>query len=421
MTLNNKKIFINSAQEIVPLVNDSPYKRILAIGDVHAAYDKLQSLWKKLSVNDDDLVIFLGDYLYGMGDGDKNINTLHWLIEHRNQKNIIFLRGNVDETYRHCLFDVNGNFFCKLNSRVARAIKTTSLKEPNFPQEIYDFLTGLALYHSITIGGRKYFFCHAGINIDAPLNAQPKSYLLNHPKLKNFYRDYTGESVIVVGHKSPKKIFGNSEKYNPNLPLKVPGRNILMLDTHAKAENGPLSCVDLLSGEFWQSDTAQIDSILFVCSGNTCRSPMAKYIMRHLLKQNDLSEKFFIDSAGCNTRGGSFMSRRAREVLREKNIPFDKHISKRFTVQEYRKFKCIIALDEDMLLQAKEISGGDPDNKIRLFTDFDGRKIIVNDPFHADNPREAYLRAYEQIYLGCSSLIKQLNNRIFAWEHVDAI
>ena len=404
----NEKIFINSAQEIVPLVNDSPYKRILVIGDVHAAYDKLLSLWKKLNVTEEDLVIFLGDYLYGMGDGDKNIETLHWLIEHKKRKNIIFLRGNVDETYLHCLFDEQGKFFWSLNSRVARAIKTTSLKEPQFPQEIYDFLTGLPLYYSITIGGRKYFFCHAGIKVDAPLNAQPKSYLLNHPKLKNFYRDYSGKAVIIVGHKSPKKIFGSSEKYNLNLPLKVHGRNILMLDTHAK-EDGALSCVDILSGEFWQSDTAQIDSILFVCSGNSCRSPMAKYIMRHLLKQNDLSEKIFVDSAGCNTYGGGSMSKMAREVLRKKNIPFDIHISKQFTAQEYRKFKCIIALNEDMLRQAKKISDGDPDNKISLFTDFDGRNIKVKDPFHAVNRSKAYMEAYEQIYLGCSSIIKQLS------------
>lgn len=311
-----------------------------------------------------------------LGDGDKNIKTLHRLTEHKKRKNIIFLRGNVDETYIHGLFDSNGNFFFKPNSKVARAIKTTSFKEPYFPQEIYDFLTDLPLYHSVTVGGRKYFFCHAGIKVDAPLNAQPKSYLLNHPELRNFYVNYSGKAVIVVGHKSPKKIFGSSEKYNLNLPLKIPGRNILMPDTGAK-EDGQLSCVDILSGEFWQSDTAQVDSILFVCSGNSCRSPMAKYIMRHLLKQNDLSEKIFVDSAGCNTYGGNPMSKMARE--------------------------------EDMLLQAEEISEDDPDNKIRLFTEGDGRNIKVKDPFHADNPRKAYSRAYEQIYLGCSSLIKQLN------------
>lgn len=182
----------------------------------------------------------------------------------------------------------------------------------------------------------------------------------------------------------------------------MPGRNILMLDTHAK-EDGHLSCVDILSGEFWQNDAAQIDSILFVCSGNSCRSPMAKYIMRHLLKQNDLAEKIFVDSAGCNTHGGSFMSGRACEVLREKNIPFDKHISKRFTVQEYRKFKCIVALDEEMLLQAKKISGGYPENKIRLFTDLDGRAFNVDDPF----PNGDYRKTFEEIFIGCSALLKQ--------------
>ena len=393
-----EKKFINNADEIIPSENDSPYRRILAIGDVHAAFDKLTSLWKKIFVTDDDLVIFLGDYLYGLGD--KNIETLHWILEHKKKKNIIFLRGNVDETYIYHLFDNDGKL-SRANRGVARDIKIVAIKEPYFPQEIYDFLTNLPLYYSITIGGRKYFFCHAGIKTDAPLNAQPKSYLLNHPKLKNFYRDYTGRAVIVVGHKSPKKIFVSSEKYNLNLPLKIPGRNILMLDTHAK-EDGQLSCVDILSGELWQSDAAQIDSILFVCSGNSCRSPMAKYIMRHLLKQNNLAEKIFVDSAGCNTRGGGSMSGKARDVLREKNIPFDKHVSKRFTAEEYGKFKCVIALDEYMLRSAKKISDGDPENKIRLFTDLDGRAFNVDDPF----PDGDYRKTFEEIFIGCSALLK---------------
>lgn len=413
-TLQNKN-FIGGMKDLIPAVNDSPYKRILAIGDVHATFDKLTSLWKKLSVTDDDLVIFLGDYLCGTNDGNKNVETLHWLIEHKKRKNIIFLRGNVDETYIHCLFDSNGNFFCKPNSKVARAINAAAFKEPYFPKEIYEFLTSLPLYHSITIGGKKYFFCHAGIDIGTPLEAQPKRYLLDHPKLKDFYRDYSGDTIIVVGHKSPKKIFeklprlftNSKEKFDLNKPLKVPDRNIIMLDLHAK-EDGALSCVDILTGEFWQSgsDNAadSVDSILFVCSGNTCRSPMAKYIMRHLLNQNGLAEKIFVDSAGCNTRGGSSMSTGARKVLAKNKIPFDSHISKRFTIQEYDKFKCVIALDEEMLLQAKKISRGDPANKIRLFTDFDAHKLSVEDPYLTGD----YEKAYAESELGCSALLKEL-------------
>lgn len=414
--MTEKKFFINNAEEIIPLKNDSPFKRILAIGDVHAAFDKLTSLWKKLAVTDDDLVIFLGDYLYGLGD--KNIETLHWLIEHKKSKNIIFLRGNVDETYLNHLFDTKGKLFTGINRGVAREIKIAAIKKPYFPQEIYNFLNDLPLYHVETIGGRNYIFCHAGINVGVPLDQQKKSHLLNHPGLLGFYRDYSGKDVIIVGHKSPKKISAKlprlfasaTEKLDLSKPIKVPGKNknILMLDTHAK-EEGCLSCVDILSGEFWQSSVEtgndSTDSIIFVCSGNSCRSPMAKYAMRHLLAQNNLSEKIFVDSAGCKTRGGGRMSQRARDVLRRQKIPFDKHVSKPFTLQEYNKFKCVVALDEVMLKLAKKISGGDPDKKIRLLTDRDGNKLNVDDPFNTGN----YQKAYEAIQIGCTALCEELS------------
>ena len=255
--MDNKKFFINNAEEIIPAVNDSPYKRILAIGDVHAAFDKLESLWKKLSVDDDDLTVFHGDYLYGMSD--KNVDTLHWLIEHKKRNNIIFLRGNTDESFLNHLFDDQGKIFRGLNSRTGMDIKLAAVKEPYLPQEVFDFLNNLPLYHCITVGGRKYFFCHAGINVGVPLEAQTKTYLIDHPNIKSFYRDYSGDAVIVVGHKSPKKIFDKlpvlfadcSEKIDVTKPTAIPHKNIVMLDTKAK-DDGKLSCVDVLSGEFWQ-------------------------------------------------------------------------------------------------------------------------------------------------------------------------
>lgn len=46
---------------------------------------------------------------------------------------------------------------------------------------------------------------------------------------------------------------GGTENIDPTKPLKVPSRNILMLDTRAKKKDGKLSCVDLLSARYWQS------------------------------------------------------------------------------------------------------------------------------------------------------------------------
>ena len=346
---------------------------------------------------------------------------MQWLIEHKKQKNIIFLRGNVDDTYLYRLFDLNGNFFNSSKSRVVSGIKTATVNTPEFPSKIFNFFKNLLLSYQIVIGGRKYFFCHAGIEVGIPLEDQKKSYLLNHPKLKAFYRDYFGKDVIIVGHKSPKKIFeklpqlftNNSEELDLTKPIKVPHRNILMLDTHAK-EEGQLSCVDLLSGEFWQSGD-DLDSIIFVCSGNSCRSPMAKYIMRHMLAEKNLSDKFVVDSAGCNTCGGKRLSKGAREVLSKYHIPFDIHISKPFNEQEYHKFKCVIALDDAILRLTKKKSCDDPDNKIRLFTNLNGQELNIDDPFYTGE----YEKAYFEIRQGCLSLLNELLNKKYEPANID--
>lgn len=146
--------------------------------------------------------------------------------------------------------------------------------------------------------------------------------------------------------------------------------------------------------------------IIFVCEWNTCRSAMAKYIFKELLRQSQLSEKFFVDSAGCVTRGGEPIGYRTRMTLQNKNIPLDEHISKRFTVQDYENFDCVIALDDTTLRITKKISLGDSNNKIRLFKDFDGRIISVADP----GPTGEHLKAYEEILTGCKNLLNELKN-----------
>ena len=66
--------------------------------------------------------------------------------------------------------------------------------------------------------------------------------------------------------------------------------------------------------------------VLFVCLGNICRSPMAKYIFKDLVKKNNLENKIIIDSAATsNEEVGNGIYRWAAEKLREKGIEFDTH------------------------------------------------------------------------------------------------
>ncbi|MCF8001401.1 MAG: low molecular weight protein arginine phosphatase [Halanaerobiales bacterium] len=68
-------------------------------------------------------------------------------------------------------------------------------------------------------------------------------------------------------------------------------------------------------------------NILFVCTGNTCRSPMAEYFARKYIEDNNL-EDFKVASAGINAATGENASEEAIEVMKEKGIDITGHKSK---------------------------------------------------------------------------------------------
>lgn len=237
--MEEQKFFIKGKEKFVPPVNDSPYKRILAIGDIHGQLERLEALWEKISVTDDDLVIFLGDYTVGNTEKTNNMGTLNWLAEKTLQKNIVALMGNTDY-------------------EILKLIERHDLETP---PKILKFLKNLPHSCQIKIGGRDYFFCHCGVNPDKSLDAQSKSQLIGLDDYEKFYLEYAGATRIIVGHKSPKKILktlpelfpNDTSNIDPIIPLKIPNKNILMLDTRAKDNDGRLTCADVLSGQYWQS------------------------------------------------------------------------------------------------------------------------------------------------------------------------
>ena len=143
--------------------------------------------------------------------------------------------------------------------------------------------------------------------------------------------------------------------------------------------------------------------IIFVCEWNTCRSAMAKYIFKNLVKTDKFDDKIFVDSAGCRVSFPEPIGRRTGATLQAQNIPLDEHISKPFTMQEYREFDCVIALDDVTLKILKKSSHGDTENKIRLFKDSNGNDISVADP----GPTGEHLKAFTEISLGCQNLLNE--------------
>ncbi len=392
----NEKFFINDAEEIIPPVNDSKYKRILAIGDVHGKFQALKSLWKKLSVTDQDLIVFVGDYV-DRGEGIAEVLT--WIIEQSKKSNFKFLRGNHEQMMLNAMRkehsgDERITWLFNGGKETILALREMKANNASAVDEVLDFADNLPLSYSIKVGRRNYFFCHAGVDPQKSLDKQDEKFLLW--SREEFFDHYKGKDVIISGH-SPIKLFFDLDSNNPR-PIKIPGRNILMVDTGAFITGGRLSAVDILSGQYWQSGEDRQGEIIFVCAGNTCRSPMAKYIMRHLT-----GNKILVESAGCDA-GGGYMTYEASEVLKRNGIEFSFHVSKPFTAREYQNYKKVIALDKEILAQAKKFSGSDPDNKIRLFKGDNGNEIVVDDPYITGD----YDKAYAEIYRGCQTLLKEL-------------
>ena len=142
--------------------------------------------------------------------------------------------------------------------------------------------------------------------------------------------------------------------------------------------------------------------ILFICHGNICRSTMAEYVMKHLVKQAGLKDAFFIDSAATSTEEiGNGVHHGTRRKLREAGIPCGDHRARQMTRIDYDKFDLLIGMDRANLRNMGRICGGDRDGKLRLLLQYAGSGRDIADPWYTGN----FDATYEDILAGCTALL----------------
>lgn len=148
--------------------------------------------------------------------------------------------------------------------------------------------------------------------------------------------------------------------------------------------------------------------ILFVCLGNICRSPMAEYVFKDLVDKENLSDDFYIDSAGTsNEESGNGIHYGTRKKLSEKNIYFDNHMARKMTKEDYEKYDLIIGMEESNIRNIKKIIGIDTKNKVYRLLDFSKRPRDIADPWYTGN----FDITYDDIYEGCNSLLSYIKNK----------
>lgn len=145
--------------------------------------------------------------------------------------------------------------------------------------------------------------------------------------------------------------------------------------------------------------------ILFVCHGNICRSPMAEFIMKDLVREAGAEERFSIASAATSTEEiGNPVYPPARRKLAEHGISCTGKTARQMTAADYEQYDLLIGMDGANLRNMLRICGGDPEGKIRLMMDFTHRPGDVADPWYTGD----FETTWRDLSAGCRGLLETL-------------
>ena len=144
--------------------------------------------------------------------------------------------------------------------------------------------------------------------------------------------------------------------------------------------------------------------ILFVCHGNICRSPMAEFVMKDMVKKANRADDFYIASAATSTEEiGSPVHHGTRNKLAKYGISVAGKYAVQLTKADYGKYDYIIGMDDYNMRNILRITGGDSEGKVYKLLDFaDGGSIA--DPWYTGNFDETY----DDVLRGCEGLLNHI-------------
>ena len=151
--------------------------------------------------------------------------------------------------------------------------------------------------------------------------------------------------------------------------------------------------------------------ILFVCHGNICRSPMAEFIFKRLVRRAGQDDAFEVASAATSDEEvGNPVYPLAKRTLAEHGIGCPGKTARQLTPDDYRHYDMLIGMDSQNLANMRLLFGGDPDGKLSLLLDHTPESDTkhhgrdVSDPWYT----RKFNIAWDDINTGCTALFEKL-------------
>ncbi|MBQ9067313.1 MAG: low molecular weight phosphotyrosine protein phosphatase [Clostridia bacterium] len=146
--------------------------------------------------------------------------------------------------------------------------------------------------------------------------------------------------------------------------------------------------------------------ILFVCHGNICRSPMAEFVMKDLVRKAGKAAEYEIASAAMrHDELGNPVYPPARRVLTQHHISCKGKVAQLMTPEDYHYYNYIIAMDNENLRDLDRMTNGDPDGKVSLLMEYAGKPgANVADPWYTGDFEETWY----DVLSGCEGLLNDL-------------
>ena len=145
--------------------------------------------------------------------------------------------------------------------------------------------------------------------------------------------------------------------------------------------------------------------ILFVCHGNICRSPMAEFVMKKLVRERGLADRFTIASAATSTEEiGNGVYLPVRRLLAQHGIDCSGKTARQMRKSDYEEYDLIIGMDSANFRNMNRICGGDPEGKIHLLMDYTARPGNVADLWYTGD----FETTWRDVNEGCRGLLDSI-------------